>query len=184
METLSRFLTVALVMIVMLMAAACSGGAAGPASTATLEGGYRQLPPETIAAGETRAAESEQQLTLQPCKRRELEDWLQRSGSLVFEYAQEVNNNLATPPDQMAGVIEQLGTLRGALQDITPPPCAVDHYDMIMGMMLRATEALTNYALGQGLDLVAFATESNTAVDQIRIREEQLAALYNSLPRD
>lgn len=55
---------------------------------------------------------------------------------------------------------------------------------MIMGMMINAIDALTAYAQGNGLDLISFATQSNSAVDQVRIREQQLAALYNSLPRE
>jgi hypothetical protein len=154
--------------MVMLAAAACSSGASAPAATATPEGEIR--PPSTEATA--------------PCTRRELEAWLQHSGSLVFEYAQEVNNNLATPPDQMGAVIERLSTLRGSMQGTTAPPCAVDHYDMIMAMMNNAIETLTSYAQGNGLDLVSFATQSNAVLDEVRAREAQLAALYDSLPRE
>lgn len=158
--------TLAIVLAVSFLAA-CSGGQGGPAATATPEGGFRRL-----------------EFTLPPCQRAELEAWLPRSGSLVFEYAQAVNNNLATPPDQMAGVLEQLGILHSAIQGITPPPCAVDHHAMIENMMTRAIDALTAYAEGRGLDLAAFATESNAAMDRIRVREEELAAQYTSLPRE
>lgn len=167
-----------LAVAMLLIAAGCSGGPSAPAATATPEGPLNRL------ALETPGGAAPPQQPTPPCQRRELEDWLQRSGSLVFEYAQEMNNHLATPPEQMGAVIEQLDTLRGALQDITPPPCAVDHYDMIMGMMLDAIDALTAYARGNGTDLISVATQSNAALDHIRIREEQLAAVYDSLPRE
>lgn len=179
MSKIYRVLTIALALFAL---AACSGGSGGPQAAATPEGGLR-LPPETSAASDTQAAVSDQQMTAMPCQRAELEDWLQRSGSLVFEYAQEVNNSLATPPGQMVGVLERLGALHSTLQDMTPPPCAVDHHAMIMAMMQRTIDALTGYAEGSGLDLATFATESNAAMDDIRVREAQLAAQYNSLPR-
>jgi hypothetical protein len=117
------------------------------------------------------------------CPRAALEQWLQRSSSLVFEFALVINQNLATPPDRLGATLDQLTTLRSALPDLAAPDCAADHVHMIAGMMDGAIRALSGYVSSGSIDLVAFATGLNAEMDQIRAMEAQLGALYGSLPR-
>lgn len=117
------------------------------------------------------------------CPRPDLEQWLQRSGSLVYEFAVVINQNLATPPDRLGATLDQLTTLRSALPDLAAPACAADHARMIAGMMDGAIRALSGYVSSGSIDLVAFATGLNAEMDQIRAMEAQLGALYGSLPR-
>jgi hypothetical protein len=129
------------------------------------------------------AADAEPTFDPATCPRADLEQWLQRSSSLVFEFALVINQNLATPPNQLGATLDQLTTLRSALPDLAAPACAGDHAHMIAGMMDGAVRALSNYVSSGAIDLVAFATGLNAEMDQIRMMEAQLGALYGSLPR-
>lgn len=163
-----RYRSLLAVFAVVLVIAGCSA-AGGPVSTPTRQTG--------APGGEMTPLPADL-----PCPRRDLELWLQKSSDVIVEYGQLLNTSLVTAPNLLGPTVDQLDRLRSMIENAAPPPCAVDHQDMILNMMDESILSLTRYASGQPIELGTFATVSNAALDNIRNRKTELSVLYVNMP--
>lgn len=115
------------------------------------------------------------------CRRSELEQWMQRSFTLMQEFSDTVNSNVATPPDQMGDVIAQLQQISTLIHLVPVPDCAQQHYALVDELTTEVIRVLSLYSSGGQVNLAVFIAETNTRFDLMRQLERELNNVYASL---
>lgn len=116
------------------------------------------------------------------CTRASLNEWLARSTNLLSEFKATLNQNLATPAEQLQSVIDSLSSIRGGILVAPTPGCAEQHRKLIEDTTQSAIYVFTLRSTDQSSDFVAQMTRLNDQFADIDATEKQLEILYKALP--
>ncbi len=170
------WLRVAGFLVIAVFLAACGSAPSTPLTTAVLSPAVQ---PTAAQSGPTSTSLF---VISADCTRPRLETWLARSSSLMKDFKNTVNQNLAATGDALAQPITNLTIIRGALFVGGAPGCAEPHLQRIDNATNKAIDLFTRRQNNQAPNFVAEMSDLNILFNEIDAYEKALKAFYLTLP--